>query len=109
MTQQHAKHAASVLDRIAAGETFEDIFPRKESVSPAPSRKAGWIDFLTMPAESPHGGSATQTYLLMCAHGSSQLDLAEPFPSDSEVLGNMLETYWARTGCDCRPIGWGAA
>ena len=89
---------------------LEDIFPVVQRPDrPALLELPPVATFVARDIPSPHGGTLQRQYLVDCPHATSELPLQEPFPTDSEVLGNMMRNHWARSGCSCMPIGWAAA
>jgi hypothetical protein len=100
------------LERIAAGEPFEQVFKVKERVTPAPVI-THWAIYTAVDLPSPHGGSTMRSYILDCRHATSQKELMDMDATrDGEVLGPMLRDHraevYVRTGesCDCWPKGW---
>lgn len=109
---ERAAIAKANLERIAAGEPFEQVFAVKEQVTPAPAI-THWALFAAEDLPSPHGGSTMRSYILDCRHATSQKELMDMDATrDGEVLGPMLRNHRAgireATGevCDCWPKGW---
>lgn len=109
--QQRRENAERIRRQLNEGSVpLEDIFP---TVQRPPQPEALILPpvatFVAKDIPSPHGGTLQRQYLVDCPHGTNELTLQEPLPTDSEVLGNMMRALWSRTGCACPPIGWAAA
>ena len=105
------ENAARIARQLREPHTpLDAIFDRVvRPPRPSPWERPDVATFVAQDIPSPHGGTLQRQYLVDCPHGASDLVLQEPFPDDAVVLGNMMRTFWARTGCSCVPGGWAAA
>lgn len=114
--RQRAERTEEIRRKMADERVpLDRIFPARVWTPPSIDPDEGVAHFAAADLPSPHGGTVLRTYLLTCAHGTSELTLADHGPDrDGEVLRNMLTRLRERATdagvtCLCWPKGWMAA
>lgn len=123
MTDERTERTEEIRRKLEDPKVpFEAIFPARVWTPPSVDPDEGVAHFAADDLPSPHGGTELRSYLLSCAHGSTQVTLethTRPHTDardeeDGVVLRNLLErlrTHAAESGvtCRCWPKGWMAA